>query len=91
MQEVTCASFQIAIHGDYVLPDTWRHPHNRVLGHRHPISAGANFARTKPLLTPSRPRELQGSYHFFDSEHPGQFGHITAEVLSPYWDWRLAR
>jgi hypothetical protein len=83
--EVTCAALQIAVHGDYVLPDTWRHPHMRVLSHRHLVYASPPFARLKPEFAADTPRRLNGSYYFFDTEFPNHFGHITTEVLSRYW------
>jgi capsular polysaccharide biosynthesis protein len=86
--EVLCPSFQIAVHQDYALPDTWRHLHQRVLGNRHLIYASAYFARLKPLSASAEPRRLEGSFYLFDTEHPGHYGHITTEVLSRVWGWR---
>ncbi len=87
-EDVICPSFQIAVHRDLVLPDSWRHPHARVLGHRHLIYASARFARLKPRYTPPEPRRIEGSLYLLDTEHPAHFGHITTEVLSRVWGWR---
>ena len=88
--DVTCAALQIAVHRDYVLPDSWHHPSMRVLGHRHLIYANAHFARLKPKFSVGPPRRLEGSFYFFDTEYPNHYGHLTTEVLSRYWGWQHA-
>lgn len=89
-RDVVCPSFQIAVHREHVLPDSFRHLHQRVLAHRHLIYASSHYARLKPRYTPEQPRHLTGHYYLLDTEHPGHFGHITTEVLARYWGWRLA-
>ena len=89
--DVTCAALQVAVHRDYVLPDSWHHPSMRVLGHRHLIYANAHFARLKPKFSVDTPRRLEGSFYFFDTEYPNHYGHLTTEVLSRYWGWQHAK
>ena len=89
-RNVVCAALQVAVHEDYVLPDTWRHPHQPILTHRHLINSGTYLARFKPATAAIQPRELAGSYFLFDTEHPRHYGHITTEVLSRVWGWQQA-
>lgn len=89
-RDVVCPSFQIAVHADHVLPDTWRHLHQRVLAHRHLLYATSHYARLKPRYTPEHLRPLAGHFYLLDTEHPGHYGHITTEVLARYWGWRVA-
>lgn len=88
--DVVCAAGSIAVHGDHVLPDTFRHLHQRLLAHRHLVYATAHYARLKPTWIASPPRPLTGHYYLLDTEHPGHFGHVTTEVLARCWGWRLA-
>lgn len=89
--DVLCAAMQVAAYGDYLLPDSFRHPHARVLGNRHTHYVTPLFSRLKMHCHPDKPRRLAGMYYFLDTEHPGHFGHITTEVLGRYWGWERAR
>jgi capsular polysaccharide biosynthesis protein len=89
--DVTCSARQIARIGDLVLPDSWRHPHQRVLNNRQLIHSSPFFGRYLDRTTPTRTVELPGSYYYLDTELPGHFGHITTDVISRVWGWELAR
>ena len=89
-RNAVCAALQVAVHEDYVLPDTWRHPHQEILTHRHLINSSTYLARLKPGTAAIQLRELAGTYFLFDSEHPRHYGHITTEVLSRVWGWQQA-
>ena len=89
-RNAVCAALQVAVHEDYVLPDTWRHPHQEILTHRHLINSSTYLARLKPGTAAIQPRELAGTYFLFDTEHPRHYGHITTEVLSRVWGWQQA-
>ena len=43
--EVLCTARQIVRYGEYVLPDSWRHPQQRVLNNRQLIHSSAFFGR----------------------------------------------
>ncbi|MEU2201456.1 glycosyltransferase family 61 protein [Isoptericola sp. NPDC019482] len=82
---------QILRMGDYVLPDSWRHPHQRNLNNRQMEYATAWMGAFKDETIPSERRVLEGSFYYFDTELPGHFGHITTDVLSRVWGWRAAK
>lgn len=87
---VTCTARQIVRFGDYILPDSWRHPNQPKLNNRQLVFKSPYFssyhARTRPLSS----RSLPGSFYYLDTELPGHFGHITTEVLSRVWAFRAA-
>ncbi|WP_019136649.1 glycosyltransferase family 61 protein [Cellulomonas massiliensis] len=82
---------QVLLKDDLMLPDSFRHPHQRVLGNKQMSQATADFARYLPRTQPVAQRTLHGRYYYFDSAFPFHFGHITTEVLSRYWGWERAR
>lgn len=90
-RDAFCAGLQVVTLGDFMLPDTFRHPGARVLGNRHTHYTTAEAGRLKEHYVPERPRRLRGSYYFLDTEHPGHFGHVTTEVLGRCWGWEHAR
>jgi capsular polysaccharide biosynthesis protein len=88
-RDVTCwPNARLAI-GNYLLPDTFRHPSMRRLHHRGLLKCTSVHAALRDA--PTSGRTLDGSYFFFDSEYPGHFGHVTTEVVSRYWGWLEAR
>jgi capsular polysaccharide biosynthesis protein len=90
-RDVTCTARQIARIGDLVLPDSWRHPHQRVLNNRQLIHSSPFFGRYLSRTAPTTTEELPGSFYYLDTELPGHFGHITTDVISRVWGWELAR
>ena len=83
----TVSSRQVATYGDYVLPDTWRHPNQGTLHHRCLVYDTAYMAEYRAERRPTTRRELDGSFYYFDTELPDHFGHITTDVLGRYWGW----
>jgi capsular polysaccharide biosynthesis protein len=89
--EVTCTARQIVRYGRFVLPDSWRHPHQRVLNNRQLVHTSPYVGRYLDTTAPTSKRKLDGTYYYLDTELPGHFGHITTEVLSRAWGWELVR
>ena len=88
---VTCTARQVVRYGDYVLPDSWRHPHQENLNNRQLIHTSPYFGSYLDRTRPSETRQLEGSYYYLDTELPGHFGHITTDVLSRVWAWQKVR
>ncbi|WP_375424991.1 DUF563 domain-containing protein [uncultured Friedmanniella sp.] len=88
--EVVCSARQVVRLQDYLLPDTWRHPHQGVLNNIALVTSTRHFARFRPAVVPSPPRRLRGSYYYLDTMFPGHFGHVTTEVLGRVWGWAHA-
>lgn len=86
----TCSSLQIVTQEGVFLPDTFRHPHQRRQMHRDLAATTPFLDRISPRLTRTSRRVLEGEFFHFDTELPGHFGHITTEVLSRYWGWKIA-
>ncbi len=89
-RNVHCTARQVVQFGDYVLPDSWRHPHQRVLNNRQLERASSFFGYHLDRTAPIAVRELPGAYYYLDTELPGHFGHITTDVVSRVWGWRRA-
>ena len=90
-KNVICTAQQVARIDDFLLPDSWRHPHQRVLYNRQ-LEKSATYAdRYTPTAEPTIERNLAGSYFYLDTEVPGHFGHVTTEVLSRMWAWDLVK
>lgn len=89
--EVLCTARQIVRYGEYVLPDSWRHPQQRVLNNRQLIHSSAFFGRYHAHTKPTAALRAPGAYYYFDTELPGHFGHITTDVVSRVWGWEIAR
>lgn len=86
-----CSARQVVAYGDYALPDTWRHPHQRVLKHRQLVPSSPFFGRHLDATRPTTVTAAEGAYYYLDTELPGHFGHVTTEVLSRVWAWNRAR
>lgn len=86
-----CTARQIVRYGDIVLPDSWRHPHQRALNNRQLVHSSPYFGRYLDRTTPTTIRREAGSFCYLDTELPGHFGHITTDVLSRAWTWEAAR
>jgi len=89
--DVVCSARQIVRRGRFVLPDSWRHPHQRVLNNRQLAYSSAFAARYLDRTEPVSVRRLDGAFYYLDTELPGHFGHVTTEVLSRAWGWESAR
>jgi capsular polysaccharide biosynthesis protein len=81
---------QLLYNETFYLPDSFRHPRMRRLGHRNLVSVDPYTARIKWPVSP-HPRRIEGRYFYFDTEYPGHFGHVTTEVLSRVPGWRRAQ
>lgn len=87
--DVLCAPGQVAVQGNLLLPDTYRHNERPRLGNRFTQELGRRFA-TLPGHEEDVER-LPGTYFFLDSEFRGHFGHAMTEQLSRMWALPLAR
>lgn len=85
-----CTARQIARYGDIVLPDSWRHPHQRVLNNRQLVHSSPYHGRYLDRTEPTTRRRESGAFCYLDTELPGHFGHITTDVLSRVWSWDRA-
>ena len=88
--DVVCTARQIVRYGDYLLPDSWRHPHQPNLNNRQLVYCSPYFGRLQDHLTPTTFLRPPGSFYYIDTELPGHFGHVTTDVLSRVWGWRDA-
>lgn len=86
---VICTRGQVAIQGNLLLPDTYRHNQYVSLGNRFTTNLSSGFA--EPLQDVSRPGRLAGAYFHLDSEWPGHFGHSMTEQMSRLWAWDHAK
>jgi capsular polysaccharide biosynthesis protein len=89
-REVTCTARQILRRGEFVLPDSWRHPHQPNLNNRQLVQSSSYFGRYLERTEPTSTRRLPGAYVYLDTELPGHFGHITTDVISRVWSWDVA-
>ncbi len=89
--DVTCTARQIVRYREYVLPDSWRHPNQRVLNNRQLVHSSPFFGRYLDRTEPTETLKAAGSFYYFDTELPGHFGHITTDVLSRVWGYHIAR
>jgi capsular polysaccharide biosynthesis protein len=87
--DVVCAPGQVAMQGNLLLPDTYRHNQRRRLTNHRTREISARFANLADGL--AEPRPLTGAYFYLDSEWPGHFGHAMTEVMSRLWAWEQAK
>lgn len=90
-QNVAVSARQVVRYGRFVLPDSWRHPHQRRLNNRQLVAATQFHGEYLPRTLPLKSRDLEGVYYYLDTELPSHFGHITTDVLSRFWGWDEAR
>lgn len=83
--DVLCSPGQVAIQGNLLLPDTYRHNARRRLINRYTEELSPRFA--KPLGDVSQAESLPGAYFYLDSTFRGHFGHAMTEQLSRLWAW----
>lgn len=96
---------QVALRGDLVLPDTFRHNQFERVKNRYLRDLGVRYAIEAPSAFPvpeaapsagftrdeSGTARLEGAYFYLDDEYRGHFGHLTTEVISRLWAWERAR
>jgi capsular polysaccharide biosynthesis protein len=87
--DVVCAPGQVAVQGNLLLPDTYRHNQRRRLTNHRTREISARFATLADGL--AEPRPVTGAYFYLDSEWPGHFGHAMTEVMSRLWAWEQAK
>jgi capsular polysaccharide biosynthesis protein len=88
----TVAARQLVTIGDYIAPDTFRHPHQRRLHNGMVLDfATAHTGRVQAHVPAAPTREVAGALFHLDTEFPNHFGHVTTEVLSRCWGWEVAR
>jgi capsular polysaccharide biosynthesis protein len=87
--EAVCIPGQVAVKGNLVLPDTYRHNMRKRLGNRFTVELGRRFAAVEEDL--DSVERLSGTYFYLDDEVRGHFGHAITEQLSRLWAVPLAR
>jgi capsular polysaccharide biosynthesis protein len=90
-RDVAVTARQIVRYADYVLPDSWRHPHQRVLNNRQLVHCSPYSGRYLDRTAPTSVRELDGPHYYLDTELPRHFGHLTTDVISRVWAWEQVR
>ena len=85
--DVLCVPGQIALHGNLVLPETYRHGRYPRLINRRLTPLTRWFAQEDPVEA----TRLNGSYYYLDGELRHHFGHVTSEQLSRLWAWPAAK
>ena len=86
-QNVVCLPGQVAVLGNLVLPETFRHGRYQRLLNRGLTPLTRWFAEDVPVEA----RRLEGSYYYLDGELRHHFGHFTSEQLSRLWAWPAAK
>lgn len=87
--DVVCSPGQVAMSGNLLLPDTFRHHRADRLANRNTRELAQRFAAPHQDL--SEARDLAGPYFYLDSEYRGHFGHAMTEQLSRLWAWAQAK
>ncbi|MGA8246853.1 MAG: glycosyltransferase 61 family protein, partial [Nocardioides sp.] len=86
-RDVVCQPGQVAVLGNLVLPETYRHGRYPRLTNRKLTRVTRWFVDDVPV--PST--RLEGSYYYLDGELRHHFGHVTTEQLSRLWAWPAAK
>ncbi len=89
-RDVTCYARKRVRMGDYWLPDTFRNPKMRVLGHRALESVSPYLARL-PVESEPPVRTAPGAFFYLDSEYPSHFGHVMTDVVANSWGWPIVK
>ncbi len=89
--DVTCWSEQRVAKDNYWLPDTFRHPYDRVLHHRRLVRKFGWTLRNRDGAPEVSSREVNTPCFYFDAEYAGHFGHVVTEVVSRHWGWLHAK
>jgi len=87
--DIAMVSNQLLYAGYTILPDSFRHHLEQNPKNPRIASSTTEFARISEHLRPNQ--VLRGDFYHVDSENSGHFGHLTTEVLSRLWGWRLAK
>ncbi len=87
--DVVCLPGQVAVSGNLILPDTFRHSRRVRMVNQYTHDIAHRFASPKQR-TEDVPR-LDGAYFFLDSEFRGHYGHAMTEQLSRLWAWPRAK
>jgi capsular polysaccharide biosynthesis protein len=87
--DAVCLPGQVAVTGNLVLPDTYRHSRRVRMVNKHTHDVAPRFAAPKRSVE-DVPR-LEGAYFFLDSEFRGHYGHAMTEQLSRLWAWPRAK
>jgi capsular polysaccharide biosynthesis protein len=85
--DVVCIPGQIAVLGNLVLPETYRHLRYARLVNRNLPRITRWFAEAVEVPA----TRLEGSYYYLDGELRHHFGHVTSEQLSRLWAWPAAK
>ncbi len=85
--DALCVPGQIALQGNLVLPETYRHGRYPRLINRRLTPLTRWFAQEEPVDA----TRLDGSYYYLDGELRHHFGHVTSEQLSRLWAWPAAK
>lgn len=86
-REVVCRAGQVAVMGNLVLPESFRHHRYPRLRNRGLVPITPWFAADVPAPTTG----LEGSYLYLDGELRHHFGHVTSEQVARLWAWPAAK
>lgn len=86
-RDVVCRPGQVAVLGNLVLPETFRHGRYPRLKNRGlvPLTRWFTYEATPPE------QRLEGSYYHLDGELRHHFGHFTSENVARLWGWPAAK
>jgi capsular polysaccharide biosynthesis protein len=87
--DVVCAPGQVAVRGNLLLPDSFRHNQYPRLRNRWTIDLAPGFAQEPRLSTGIT--HLPGTYFYLDAEWRGHFGHMMTDQLPRMWGWAEAK
>lgn len=88
-RDVLCVPGQIAVQGNVLLPDTFRHNRAAWLFNRYTRDLGRRFAALEDDVRDAP--VLEGDYFYLDDEYRGHFGHALTEQIARLWAVDRAR
>jgi capsular polysaccharide biosynthesis protein len=87
--DVVCAPGQVAVRGNLLLPDSFRHNQYPRLRNRWTVDIAPRFAQDPRVDAEVTHRP--GTYFFLDAEWRGHFGHVLTDQLPRMWGWEQAK
>lgn len=87
--EATLVGSCLALLESSVMPESFRHNHERTLRNPRLTAVDREFATVsdRDIAT----RHLSGSYYHLDASNSGHFGHLMTEVVAKLWGWDEAK
>ncbi len=88
--DVTCRRRQVAVKGNLVLPESFRHTMAPRLTNKALADLAPDFVR-EPLRAEELATPLPGAYLYLDNEFKNHFGHFVSELISQLWGWERVK